>query len=38
MSVSSVQLRVCFLLGAQTADYIKIIIKKYELIGYPYRQ
>jgi len=33
MSVSSVHLRVCILLGAQTADYKNIIISKYEVIG-----
>ncbi len=34
MSVSSGHLRFCILLGAQTADYMKIIISKYEFICY----
>ncbi len=34
LNVSSVHPRFCILLGAQTADYKKIIIEKYECIGY----
>ncbi len=32
MSVSSVHLRFCILLGAQTADYMKIIISNMNLL------